>query len=62
MGGAERGLVDVEIVKKGDFSYEDGATRSTAEVKIKTTAGDTVWVPEKDVYARKPNPETDTPF
>ena len=54
---AERGLVDVEIVKKGDGTYEEGVTRSTDDVKIKTRRGDAVWVSEKDVYARKPNPE-----
>lgn len=54
---AERGLVNVEIVKKGDGQYEGGATRATSDVKIKTSQGDEVWVPEKDVYARKPNPE-----
>jgi hypothetical protein len=54
---AERGLVDVEIVKKGDGSYEGGVARTTVDVKIKTSQGDEVWVPEKDVYARKPNPE-----
>ena len=53
----DRGLVDVEIVKKGDGSYEEGMTRSVDDVKIKTTRGDSVWVSEKDVYARKPNPE-----
>ena len=54
---AERGLVNVEIVKKGQGDYQDGATRATSDVKIKTSQGDEVWVPEKDVYARKPNPE-----
>ncbi len=53
----ERGLVDVEIVKKGSDSYQDGKTRATTDVKIKTSQGDEVWVPEKDVIARKPNPE-----
>jgi len=56
---AERGLVDVEITGKGDGSYRDGQTRSVNDVKIKTSQGDTVWVPEKDVIARKPNPERD---
>lgn len=51
----ERGLVDVEIVKKGD-----GYSNPNDQVQIKTTKGDTVWVPEKDVIARKPNPETKT--
>lgn len=55
----ERALVDVEIVKTGDGSYEDGATRSTGYVKIKTNTGDTAWAPERDVIARKPNPELD---
>jgi hypothetical protein len=50
----DRGLVNVEIVKKGDGTYGGGATN---EVQIKSTKGDTFWVPEKDVYARKPNPE-----
>lgn len=54
---ADRGLVDVEIVKKGDGSYEDGVTRSADDVKIRTKRGDAVWVSEKDVIARKPNPE-----
>jgi len=57
---AERGLVDVEIVDKGDGSYRDGQVRPTDVVKIKTNAGDSVWVAEKDVYARAPNPETTT--
>lgn len=54
----DRGLVDVEIVKKGDGSYEDGVTRSADDVKIRTKRGDAVWVSEKDVIAQKPNPET----
>lgn len=54
----DRGLVDVEIVGKGDGNYCDGQIRPTTDVQIKTTRGATVWVPEKDVIARKPNPET----
>lgn len=50
----ERGLVDVEIMKKGDGTYSGGAAD---EVQIKTTKGDFVRVPERDVIARKPNPE-----
>ena len=57
---AERGLVNIEIVKKGQGDYQDGATRAVSDVKIKTSQGDEVWVPEKDVYARKPNPEDKT--
>ena len=53
---AERGLVDVEIVKNGQGAYQDGAYRTASDVKIKTSQGDEVWVPEKDVYARNPNP------
>lgn len=52
---AERALVDVEIVGKGD-----GYVFPTNEVQIKTTKGDTLWVPERDVIARKPNPEATT--
>jgi hypothetical protein len=48
----DRGLVNVEIVKNGD-----GTIGAHGEVQIKSTKGDTFWVPEKDVYARKPNPE-----
>lgn len=58
---AERGLVDVEIVKKGDGTYQDGQTRPPDDVQIKTSRGHTVWVPEKDIYARKPNPEAPDP-
>jgi hypothetical protein len=49
---AERGLVDVEIVKKGD-----GSEAPSDQVRVKTTLGHEVWVPERDVIARKPNPE-----
>lgn len=48
----DRGLVNVEIVKNGD-----GIQGSVGEVQIKSTKGDMMWVPERDVYARKPNPE-----
>ncbi len=57
MAAAEQGYVIVDIVKKGEDSYQDGKTRASTDVKIKTTQGDEVWVPEKDVIARKPNPE-----
>jgi hypothetical protein len=57
LAAGERALVDVEVVKTGDGSYEDGATRDGGSVKIRTRSGDTAWAPEKDVYARKPNPE-----
>ncbi len=49
----ERGLVDVEIVRKGDGTgTHDGG--GLGEVRVRTTNGDLVWVPEKDVIARKP--------
>lgn len=54
---AERGLVDVEITQKGDGTYQDGETRPETDVKITTSRGHSVWVPEKDIIARKPNPE-----
>lgn len=60
--GVERALVDVIISGRGNGTYQDGQTREADEVKITTNRGHSVWVSEKDVYARKPNPETDTPF
>lgn len=56
----ERGLVNVEITERGMGVYQDGQTRGTDEVKITTRRGQSVWVDEKDVYARQPNPETET--
>lgn len=53
----ERGLVDVEITSKGDGTYQDGQTRAVGDVKVTTRRGHSVWVDEKDVIARKPNPE-----
>jgi hypothetical protein len=47
---AERGLVNVEIVEKGLGAFTD-------QVQIKTSNGAFVWVPERDVIARKPDPE-----
>jgi hypothetical protein len=47
---AEWGLVNVEIIKKGEGPFSD-------EVKIRTTRGDLAWVPARDVIARKIDPE-----
>ena len=57
----ERALVDVAITGKGDGTYQDGATREKDDVKVTTNRGHSVWVSEKDVYARKPNPEEKDP-
>ena len=61
MAVTERALVDVAITGKGDGTYQDGATREKDEVKVTTNRGHSVWVSEKDVYARKPNPEEKDP-
>ena len=49
----ERGLLDVEIVQKGD-----NIIASSDQVQVKTTLGHMVWVPERDIIARRPAQET----